>query len=113
MDIPRGDQSYTYVNRIQLQIITKTGWDVQIKRIDQITVLVPLHLIKESNPIELSEHDKSNSYSNEPAFIWWVRKVLDKCDRLVNKVKSRCQNNIFKFEVEVPLTVGYALNIDQ
>ena len=39
--------------------------------------------------------------------------MLKERDRLVNKSKSRCQKNIFDFEVEVPLTVKYALNIDQ
>ena len=27
----------------------------------------------------------ANGYSNEPAFRWWVRKVLKKCDILVKK----------------------------
>ena len=38
--------------------------------------------------------------------------MLNKRDRLVEKVKSRYQNNIFKFEVEVPLTIEDALRID-
>ena len=53
-----------------------------------------------------------NGYSNEPAFIWWVREVLKKCDRHVNKVKSRYWNNKFKFGVEVPLKVEDSLRID-
>ena len=39
--------------------------------------------------------------------------MLKKLDCLVNKFNSRCQNNIFKFGVEVPLTVEDALRIDQ
>ena len=35
--------------------------------------------------------------------------MLKKRDMLVNKVKSRCQKNIFKFGVEVPLRVEDAL----
>ena len=45
-----------------------------------------------------------DGYSNEPDFRRLVSKVLKKRDRFVNKFKSRCRNNIFKFGVEVPLT---------
>ena len=54
----------------------------------------------------------TNGYSNEPDFGWWVRKVLKKFDRLVKKVKSRCQKNRFKFDVEAPLIVVDDLRID-
>ena len=37
--------------------------------------------------------------------------MLNKCDRLVNKVKSRCRNNGFKFGVKILPTVEYALRI--
>ena len=39
--------------------------------------------------------------------------MLKKCDRLVNKVKSRCRKNIFKFGIDVTLTFEDALKIDQ
>ena len=68
-------------------------------------------MIKESDKIEMAWYAMANGYSNEPEFIWWVRKVLKKRDGLVNRVKSRCRKNIFKFGVEAPLTVEYALRI--
>ena len=70
-------------------------------------------MIKESNPIEVKEHSMDNGYSNEIAFRCWVYKALKKHDRLVNKVKSRCQNNRLKFGGEVTLPVEYYLRIDQ
>ena len=60
----------------------------------------------------MAEHGMANGHPNEPAFIWWVRKVLDKCDRLVNKVKLRCQNSRFNFGAEVPLILEDDLRID-
>ena len=61
----------------------------------------------------MAEHAIANGYSNEPDFLWWVRKLLKERYMLVKKVKSRCQMNIFKFGVEVPLTVEDALSIDR
>ena len=100
-----GEQSYTNVNGIQRLVINTKSWHLQAKWIDQSTDRLPLHRNKESNPIETAEHDMANSYSNELDFRWWVRKVLMKHDMILNKVKSRCQKNIFKFGVEFPLTV--------
>ena len=53
MAILKGEKACTNVNRIQSPVITTKGWDVQVKWIDQRTDCVPLHLIKESNPIEV------------------------------------------------------------
>ena len=59
----------------------------------------------------MAEHGMANGHPNEPDFIWWVRKVLKKRDRLLHKDKSRCQKNRFKCGVEVPLRVEYYLSI--
>ena len=55
----------------------------------------------------------ANCYSNKPYFRWWVHEVLNKHDSLVNKIKSMCKKNIFNLGLEDPLTVEYALRIDQ
>ena len=88
MAIPEVEQAYTNVNGIQCLVITTKVWNVQVKWSDQSTYWVPLHLINESNPIEVAEHAMSNGYSNEPSFRWWVRKVLKKHDRLVKKANQ-------------------------
>ena len=110
--IPIGEKSYTNVKRIQRQLITTNDRYVQVKWRYQSTYYVPLNLIEESNTIGVAEHSMSRGYSNEPDFIWWVCKVFSERDRLVKKVKSRCQNNIFKFGVEVTLIVEDVLRID-
>ena len=60
----------------------------------------------------MADHAMANTYSNEPDYIWWVRKSVKKNLHYCEKVKSKCQNNIFKFGVKVDLTVEYALRID-
>ena len=91
MDIPTGNRAYTNVNGIQRPVIPTNGLYVRVKWRDLSNNWVPLHLIKESNLINMAEHVMANIYFNEPDFIWWVRKVLKKRDRLMKKVKSRCQ----------------------
>ena len=97
MYIPTGDQAYTNFNVIQRLLITTKGWGVQVKCRGQSTNWVPLNLNKESNTIEVGKHAMYNSYSYEPAFRWCVHIMLKKHNRILNKVKSRCQNNRFKF----------------
>ena len=87
VDILTGDQACTNFILIHILVINTKGWGLQVKLRDQITDWVPLHLITESNTIEVVEHDMANGYSNEPTFRWWACKVLKKRNRLVNKVK--------------------------
>ena len=90
-------------------IITTKGWDVQVKWIDQLTSLVPLHLIKESNPIEVAEYTFANNYHHEPAFRWWVHQVLCRCDRLIKRFQSQsCRKLRTKFGIEITQMVEEA-----
>ena len=113
VSIPTGDQSYTNVNEIQRQVIITKSLEVKVKWRDQSTYWFPLHIIKESNHIEVLEHAMANGYSDEPSFRLWVRKVSNKSDRAVKTTKSSFQKNIFKYGVEVPLIVEDALIIDR
>ena len=96
-------------------MITTKGWDVQVKWSDQSSSWIPLKLIKESNPIEVAEFAVSNGFSKEPAFAWWVHKVLKKRERLINRVKARrCRKpGRMKFGIEVPINVNAALLLDE
>ena len=78
MAISTGEQAYTNVNGIHRPVITTNGWYVQVKWRYQITDWVPLHLMKESNPIEVAEHAMANGYSNEPDFRWWANNAFKK-----------------------------------
>ena len=60
----------------------------------------------------MSEFDVTNGYDYDPAFIWWVSKVIIKCARLISKVKYCCsKRKIFKVCLEVPVTVENALRL--
>ena len=53
VDILKEEQSYTNSKGIHCPVINTKGWDVRVKWIDQSVDWVLLHLIKESNPIEV------------------------------------------------------------
>lgn len=73
---------------------------------DQSTSWVPLNLIKESKAIEVAEYSFANNYHYEPAFRWWVHKVLRRRDRPIKRVQSQnCRKGRTKFGIEVPQTV--------
>ena len=60
--------------------------------------------MKEANPIEVAEYSVAQKINKEPAFNWWVHKVLRKRDRLINKMQTRMPKLSMKFGIEVPNT---------
>jgi hypothetical protein len=95
-----------------LRPTTKEGWDLLVEWKDGFTSWLPLKDLKNSNPVETAEYAIANKISDEPAFAWWVRNVLRKCDRIIKKVKSRYWKRTHKFGVELPKSVCEALEID-
>lgn len=65
------------------------GWDLQVEWRDGSTTWVPMSEMKESNQIQVTENAVANKIAEEPAFAWWVRKALRKCDWVTKKVKAR------------------------
>ena len=73
-----------------------------------------MSLVQQSNPIELADYAHANNLQNEPAFRWWTRKVLKKCDRIINKIKVCTRKpGRMNFGVKVPLKVEEALFLDK
>lgn len=110
--IPDGDDAFVQVNGIRKPIITTKGWDVQVKWDDGSTSWVPLALVKESNPLQMAEYAVANKLAKEPAFRWWVHKVMRKRDRVIKQVR-RCRKAEMKFGIDVPDTVQEALELDR
>ena len=61
----------------------------------------------------MSEYALINKISDEPAFIWWVKEVLRRRDRILSKVKSRYWKRTHKFGIELPKNVDEAMAIDR
>ena len=98
---------------ISRPVITTAGWDLQVRWRDGSCNWVPLSLIKESNPVEVAEYAIAQRIHKEPAFNWWVHKLLRKRDRIISKMKSRCRKPKMKFGIEVPETADEALALDE
>ena len=110
----RVESSFTTLNGVNWSVIATKEWKIQVKWYIQSTDWVPLHLIKESNLIEVVEFSVTNGYADKTDLIWWVSKVNRKCARFISKVRSLCsKGDRFKFGIEVPVTVKYALILDK
>jgi hypothetical protein len=72
--------------------------------------------LKESHPIETAKYAKILSIDHEPAFNWWVSRVLRKRDHIIPFVRKRNPRYLkraHKFGVELPKTVKEALELDK
>jgi len=63
---------------------------------------VRLAEMKEAYPVQVAEYAIANDIAHEPAFNWWVHKVIKRKERLINKVKSKYWRTTHKFGIEVP-----------
>jgi hypothetical protein len=101
-------------NGDKVPVITTKGWDVQVRWSDKSTDWIPLTEIKESNPIEIAEASIAFGINKEPAFNWWVHKVLKRRDRMIKQMKAqRCRKGRMKFGVMIPGTVEEAIELDR
>ena len=102
------------VNGSNRKVITTKGWDLNVEWTDGGSSWIPLRVVKNSNPIETAEYAISRDLQDEPAFSWWVHKVVRKRDRIISKLKTyrKIKRNI-KFGVKVPFSVEEAKQFDQ
>jgi len=63
--------------------------------------------------ITLAEYAVANGIAHEPAFNWWVHKVIKRKERQIKKVKSKYWRTTHKFGIEVPKSVEHAYEIDR
>jgi hypothetical protein len=95
-----------------LQWTTK-GWQLLVEWKDRSSNWIPLADLKNSYPVQVVEYAVNNKIALEPAFAWWVPYVLKKCNRIIQKVKTRFRKKTDKFGIEVPSSVQEALDIDK
>ena len=105
----------SYQNRAGNPIPKRTtkGWKLLIEWVDGSMDWFKLADVKESYPLQLAEYAVANGIAHEPAFNWWVHKVIKWKQRLINKVKSKYWRTTHKFGIEIPKSVEEAYEIDQ
>ena len=95
---------------------TTAGWDFCVQWRDGSTSWEKLSLLKETHPVQTAEYAVAQGIDHEPAFNWWVKKVLKKRERiisLVRKRQTRYLRKTHKFGIECPKTVEEALALDK
>ena len=96
-------------------VITTRGVDLKVIWHDQTTDWVSLKELKEAHPIEVAEYALANNLQDEPAFKWWVVKVLRKRDHLIGKIQIRAvrKPGRTKFGIAIPLHADQATAYDK
>ena len=70
-----------------------------------------LKILKESNPVQVTEYVTARNFADEPAFAWWVPYVLRKQDVFVSSVTTRVWKTSHKYWIELPTSVKHAIEI--
>ena len=81
---------------------TTKGWKLLVLWKHGSQQWVPLQLLKEANPIEVSEYAIAQDIDDEPAFAYLVPYVTRKRDSIVKSVNSRIAKATHKYGIEVP-----------
>ena len=63
--------------------------------------------------MKLAEYAVLNQISDEPAFAWWIKKVLKKIDSIISKTARKYWQKTHKYGLHIPHTVKEALDIDK
>ena len=92
---------------------TTQGWDLYPTWKDGSSNFVPLREMKESFPVETAEYAIEHGLQDEPAFAWWINKVLRKRDRCLKKVKTKYWERTHKYGIKIPKSIRHALEIDR
>ena len=111
--VPKKDGYHVSHSGFKTPKYTTAGWELQVEWRDGSASWVPLKDLKVSNPVELAEYAVTNKIDTEPAFNWWVQKVLWKREWIIKKVKSQYWKCTHKYGIELPHSVEEALAIDE
>ena len=62
----------------------------------------------------MAEYTYANKITDQPAFKWWVSKVLKKRDCILSRLKTlRCRKGRMKFGIDVPGSVKKTMKLDK
>jgi hypothetical protein len=85
---PVSDRWVIMKNARKFQKKTTRRWQLLVEWKEGGSDWIGLRNLKESYPVEVAEYAKANKIAEEPAFAWWVNKVIHQQNRIIAKVKS-------------------------
>ena len=70
--------------------------------------------LKESHPVDVAEYALSREIDKEPAFAWWIPRIMKRKNRIISKIKmSKSVRRNIKYGVEVPTSMEHAKELDR
>ena len=66
--------------------ITTKGWELKAEWADGMSSWLPLCEVNNANPEEVAEYAVASKIDEEPAFKWWVSKMLRKRQAIVCRI---------------------------
>lgn len=61
----------------------------------------PLKILKESNPVDVTEFATARGFADETAFSWWVTRTLRKRNPIIAAANSRAKKQTHKFGLKL------------
>ncbi len=92
---------------------TTQGWKFLVQWANGMHQWIDLKILKEFNPVQVTEYVTARNIADKPAFAWWVPYVLRKRDVIVSAVTTRVWKTSHKYGIELPTSVKHAIKIDQ
>jgi hypothetical protein len=68
---------------------TTIGWKLLVQWNSGLHQWIALKILKESNPVQVTEYAIARDIADKPAFVWWVPYTLHMLDVIILAVKSR------------------------
>ena len=93
--------------------MSTAGWKLLVQWKDGSEQWVPLRLLKENNPVEVTEFAVTKKIDDEVAFASWIPYKLRKRDMIIIGVNARVKKATHTYELEVPRSMEYAMQIDK
>ena len=69
--------------------------------------------MKNSYPVHMAEYAVQCRIAGNPEFVWWIRHVMAKRNRIIGKLKSKYWVKTHKFSVKIPKSVQEANAFDE
>ena len=95
------------------RIDTTKVWEVCIQWKDGSSTWNQVKESKESFPVQLAKYAVLNQITDEPAFAWWIKKLLNKRDSIISKTDRKYWQKTHKYGLSIPHMVKEANEIDK
>ena len=88
-------------------------WFLKVKWTTGEINWVPLWVMKENYPVQLTEYSVSSGIDSKPSFSWWVPYTLQKRDAILSSIKAHLCKTSVKYGVKIPRNIAKARQIDE